>query len=304
MRRREFIGLIGTAAMGLAPAYGQTRSELPLVGLMLPLKSDAPSAANRVATLRNGMKEAGFIEGTNYSLAVRYAEGDVNRYPQIAKELADQLKCKVIVAVGFVNAGIGLGGIAPLVATGEIRARGIPGAFLFLAGCLALPFFLTLVATRHRGTAKPQEGASRPARTAPSAGQLLRMPMFWIFGVSLFFAAHAMLAIQQHLVLYLTGQGVAAPRAALALSTAIWSSAAGKLLSGATADRFSARPAMMLSVLYVGLGVAGVLTVPSFTSCSMSFSPRPSMSMARRAAKCMIHSARCARHLSTPPVHL
>lgn len=166
------------------------------------------------------------------------------------------------VAVGFVNAGIGLGGIAPLVATVEIRARGIAGAFLFLAGCLALPFFLTLVAARHRGTAKPQEAPSGPARTAPSAGQLLRMPMFWIFGVSLFFAAHAMLAIQQHLVLYLTGQGVAAPRAALALSTAIWSSAAGKLLSGATADRFSARLAMMLSVVYVGLGVAGVLTAP------------------------------------------
>jgi MFS family permease len=87
------------------------------------------------------------------------------------------------------------------------------------------------------------------------------MPMFWIFGISLFFAAHSMLAVQQHLVLYLTGQGVAAPRAALALSVAIWSSAVGKLLSGATADRYSARLAMMMSVLYVGLGVAGVLTV-------------------------------------------
>jgi MFS family permease len=70
-----------------------------------------------------------------------------------------------------------------------------------------------------------------------------------------------MLAIQQHMVLYLTGAGVAMPRAALVLSTAIWSSAAGKLLSGATADRFSARLAMMLSVLYVGLGVAGVLAI-------------------------------------------
>jgi MFS family permease len=56
---------------------------------------------------------------------------------------------------------------------------------------------------------------------------------------------------------------VAAPRAALALSTAIWSSAAGKLLSGAIADRFSARLAMMLSVLCVGLGVSGVLSAPA-----------------------------------------
>src|SRR5215472_2637650 len=165
------------------------------------------------------------------------------------------------IAVGFVNAGIGLGGIAPLVASSQIRARGISGAFVFLACCLAVPFLLALVAVRrrpHQGAHEVQKG---PARTAPTARQLLRMPMFWIFGISLFFAAHSMLAIQQHLVLYLTGQGVASGRAALALSTAIWSSAIGKLLSGATADRFSARLAMMLSVLYVGLGVTGVLAV-------------------------------------------
>jgi MFS family permease len=163
--------------------------------------------------------------------------------------------------VGFVNAGIGLGGIAPLVATTQIRERGIAGAFVYLACCLAIPFVLTLVIVRRTPSAAAREVRRGPARTAPSAGELVRMPMFWIFGISLFFAAHAMLAIQQHLVLYLTGQGVAAPRAALALSTAIWASAVGKLLSGATADRHSARLAMMLSVLYVGLGVAGVLTV-------------------------------------------
>ncbi|MBZ5579996.1 MAG: MFS transporter [Acidobacteriia bacterium] len=169
------------------------------------------------------------------------------------------------IAVGFVNAGIGLGGIAPLVANWQIRGHGISGAFLFLAACLAIPFTLTLLFVRRAGASGPPTSArgarSAEGRVAPSARQLLRLPMFWIFGVSLFFAAHAMLAIQQHLVLYLTGQGVPGPRAALALSTAIWSSAAGKLLSGATADRFSARLAMILSVLYVGLGVAGVLAV-------------------------------------------
>ena len=167
------------------------------------------------------------------------------------------------IAVGFVNAGIGLGGIAPLVATAQIRERGIAGAFVFLACCLAVPFLLILTVRRPRANS-PREVHQGPGSTAPTAGQLLRMPMFWIFGISLFFAAHSMLAIQQHLVLYLTGQGVAAPRAALVLSIAIWSSAIGKLLSGATADRFSARVAMMLSVLYVGLGVAGVLaTAPA-----------------------------------------
>ncbi len=165
------------------------------------------------------------------------------------------------IAVGFVNAGIGLGGIAPLVASSQIRERGISGAFLFLACCLAVPFVLTLLAVRRQSHVTGREVQRDPARTAPTAGELLHMPMFWIFGISLFFAAHSMLAIQQHLVLYLTGQGVAPGRAALALSIAIWSSAIGKLLSGATADQFSARLAMMFSVLYVGLGVAGILVV-------------------------------------------
>ena len=165
------------------------------------------------------------------------------------------------IAVGFANAGIGLGGIAPLVATTQIRARGISGAFLYLAACLGIPFVLALFAARRADTPRPAEMRAASGRMAPSVSQLVRMPMFWIFGISLFFAAHAMLAIQQHLILYLTGTGVAMPRAALTLSTAIWSSAAGKLLSGATADRYSARLAMMLSVLYVGLGVAGVLAV-------------------------------------------
>ena len=165
------------------------------------------------------------------------------------------------VAVGFVNAGIGLGGIAPLVANWQIREHGISGAFVYLACCLAVPFVLCMAVVRRAPTTTAREIPRAPARSAPSAGELLRMPMFWIFGISLFFAAHAMLAIQQHLVLYLTGQAVSGRRAALALSIAIWSSAAGKLLSGATADRYSARLAMMLSVLYVGLGVAGVLAV-------------------------------------------
>ncbi len=119
-------------------------------------------------------------------------------------------------AVGFVNAGIGLGGIAPLVATTQIRERGVSGAFLYLACCLAVPFLLTLVIVPKAPAASEREIRRGTARTAPTAPQLLRMPMFWIFGVSLFFAAHSMLAIQQHLVLYLTGQGVPAPRAALA----------------------------------------------------------------------------------------
>jgi putative ABC transport system substrate-binding protein len=87
MRRREFIGLIITALSFSRPGFAQTKTAMPLVGLLMPFKSDTNTAKERVAALRKGLQESGFVEGTNYSLAVRFAEGDINRYPQLAREL-------------------------------------------------------------------------------------------------------------------------------------------------------------------------------------------------------------------------
>ena len=160
-------------------------------------------------------------------------------------------------AVGFINAGIGLGGVAPSLAAAQIARRGISGAFLFLAACIAIPFLLTLFIV------KTQKAAPGPAGAlAPSAGQLARMPMFWIFGMTLFLTAHAMVGVQQNLVLYLTGEGVSAARAASALSAALLAAALGKLVSGILADRVSARAGVIFSVTCVGLGILAVLGAP------------------------------------------
>src|SRR3979490_3305286 len=103
MKRREFIGLIGTASLSFPrPGYAQTKADLPVVGFLLLHKLDNPIVNSRIAALRQGLQEAGFIEGTNYSLAVRFAEGDPLRYPQLAKELG-ALKSRAIVAVGFLS---------------------------------------------------------------------------------------------------------------------------------------------------------------------------------------------------------
>jgi putative tryptophan/tyrosine transport system substrate-binding protein len=99
MRRRQFIGLVGTAALGAARiGYAQTNNGLPLVGVLSPTREEF--AKDRIAALRKGLQEAGFIEGTNYSLATRFAEGDLDRVPQLARELG-RLKPRVIVVVGY-----------------------------------------------------------------------------------------------------------------------------------------------------------------------------------------------------------
>jgi putative tryptophan/tyrosine transport system substrate-binding protein len=78
MKRRAFMGLLGTAALGFPRlSTAQTGAGLPLVGVLVP--GGAEFNRDRIAGLRLGLQEAGFIEGTNYSLAVRFADGDFER---------------------------------------------------------------------------------------------------------------------------------------------------------------------------------------------------------------------------------
>src|ERR1700743_859181 len=117
-------------------------------------------------------------------------------------------------AVGFINAGIGLGGfIAPRLATAQIAKRGLSGTFLVLAASMAIPFLLTLIVVDNNAVPRRQ---TAPVRV-PTMPELAAMPMFWIFGIALFFSAHAMLGVQQNLISYLTGSHVSAKDAALIL---------------------------------------------------------------------------------------
>jgi putative tryptophan/tyrosine transport system substrate-binding protein len=101
MKRREFIGLVGSAAAlnFLRPGYAQTKTDLPVVGFLLPAKLDTRAGKDRISDLRKGLQEGGYIEGTNYSLAVRSTGGDSNSVPQIARELG-ALTPRVFVVVG------------------------------------------------------------------------------------------------------------------------------------------------------------------------------------------------------------
>lgn len=167
-------------------------------------------------------------------------------------------------AVGFINAGIGLGGyIAPRLATAEIAKRGLPGAFLVLAACMAIPFVLTLIVVKNNDV-KNNDVPVLPstAQSVPSLPDLARMPMFWIFGIALFFSAHAMLGVQQNLISYLTGAHVSPKEAALILAIALAAAAPGKLISGILSDRMNARAGMIFSIICVALGVLALLNTP------------------------------------------
>ena len=80
MHRREFIGLIGAAALA-SPAHAQTNPALPLVGVLTPFKQDDDDTRARTAAIRKGLEEAGLIEGKTHALAIRFAEGNFQPQP-------------------------------------------------------------------------------------------------------------------------------------------------------------------------------------------------------------------------------
>jgi putative ABC transport system substrate-binding protein len=82
-------------------AEAQQAGKAPRIGYLLDGSSS--SAADRVDTFRDGLRELGYVEGKNIVIDYRYAEGRFDRFPELAAELV-RLKVYVIVAVSTVAA--------------------------------------------------------------------------------------------------------------------------------------------------------------------------------------------------------
>jgi putative ABC transport system substrate-binding protein len=95
--RREMVALLGAAALG-APSslLAQRRAKLPVVGYMSPVVPNN-NTDPRLEAFRQGMRELGYVEGTNYRLEVRWGEGKLERMPAIAAEFV-RMKVDLIVA--------------------------------------------------------------------------------------------------------------------------------------------------------------------------------------------------------------
>ncbi len=78
-------------------AQAQQPKKVPLIGFLSA--RDSPTESTRAESIRLALRERGYIEGQNIAIEYRYAEGKLNRLPELAAELV-RFEVEIIVTDG------------------------------------------------------------------------------------------------------------------------------------------------------------------------------------------------------------
>ncbi|MGB8589692.1 MAG: hypothetical protein WCB26_24500 [Pseudolabrys sp.] len=77
MKRREFITLVGGAALACPIAARAQQPAMPVIGVLSSQTRETESA--RIGAVRQGLNETGFVEGRSAAIESRFADGHGDR---------------------------------------------------------------------------------------------------------------------------------------------------------------------------------------------------------------------------------
>ena len=90
MRRREFIVVVGGAAVALPSTAGAQQGErVRRIGVLMGFAESDPTAQSWVAAFRDALAKLGWSEGNNLRVELRWGAADPDRIRTLAKELVD-----------------------------------------------------------------------------------------------------------------------------------------------------------------------------------------------------------------------
>ena len=122
IRRREFIGLLGGAAVTTLPlaARAQQAERMRRIGVLMTTAANDPESKARIGAFLQGLQDLGWIDGRNVSIEARWPAGDPVRIRRYAAELAG-LAPDLILATGSAT-------VAPLLQV----TRAVPVVFVLV----------------------------------------------------------------------------------------------------------------------------------------------------------------------------